>query len=96
MWTVALVIQFWHHIEHLLLITQATLHQNLGHRPVPMSMLQFSFRVWTAFVLQHDRLHPMVMGCTITCFRRRMSHSTPHARVCGATGRDFRGVKTAA
>ena len=27
-WTVALVIQFWHHIEHLLLIWQATTHHN--------------------------------------------------------------------
>src|ERR1700727_3886174 len=24
-WTIALVIQFWHHIEHFLLITQATM-----------------------------------------------------------------------
>ena len=28
-WTVALVIQFWHHIEHALLQTQAILHHNL-------------------------------------------------------------------
>jgi hypothetical protein len=42
-WTIALVIQFWHHIEHLLLITQATLHHNLFGRPVPMSVLQFFF-----------------------------------------------------
>jgi len=39
-WTVALVIQFWHHIEHLLLITQATLHHNFWHKPVPFSVLQ--------------------------------------------------------
>jgi hypothetical protein len=39
-WTVALVIQFWHHIEHLLLITQATLHHNFWGRPVPFSVLQ--------------------------------------------------------
>jgi hypothetical protein len=42
-WTVALVIQFWHHIEHLLLISQATLHHNLYGKPVPMSVLQFFF-----------------------------------------------------
>jgi hypothetical protein len=40
-WTVALVIQFWHHIEHFLLISQAALHHNLFGRPVPMSVLQF-------------------------------------------------------
>jgi len=39
-WTVALVIQFWHHIEHLLLITQATLHHNFWGSPVPASVLQ--------------------------------------------------------
>jgi hypothetical protein len=42
-WTVALVIQFWHHIEHALLITQATLHHNFWHKPVPCSILQLFF-----------------------------------------------------
>jgi hypothetical protein len=42
-WTVALVIQFWHHIEHLLLISQATFHHNLWHKPVPCSVLQLVF-----------------------------------------------------
>src|SRR5579871_4540738 len=32
-WTAALVIQFWHHIEHLLLIIQATMHHNFWGRP---------------------------------------------------------------
>lgn len=40
-WTVALVIQFWHHIEHFLLIAQATLHHNLMGKPVPFSVIQF-------------------------------------------------------
>jgi hypothetical protein len=39
-WTVALVIQFWHHIEHLLLLGQAFFHHNLWGRPVPCSILQ--------------------------------------------------------
>jgi hypothetical protein len=39
-WTVALVIQFWHHIEHALLQGQALFHHNLFHSPVPMSILQ--------------------------------------------------------
>ena len=42
-WTVALVIQFWHHIEHLLLQTQALLHYNLLGSPVPVSFLQMVF-----------------------------------------------------
>jgi hypothetical protein len=39
-WNAALVIQFWHHIEHLLLLLQAASGQNLLGRPVPTSILQ--------------------------------------------------------
>lgn len=39
-WTVALVIQFWHHFEHFLLIWQATSHHNFWGKPVPFSVLQ--------------------------------------------------------
>jgi hypothetical protein len=39
-WTVALAIQFWHHVEHLLLLIQAqTAHPFFG-KPVPTSVLQ--------------------------------------------------------
>jgi hypothetical protein len=39
-WTVALVIQFWHPIEHALLQGQALLGQNLFNSPVPTSIAQ--------------------------------------------------------
>src|SRR6202166_5463664 len=39
-WTVALVIQFWHHIEHLLLIVQATTHHTFLVQPDSVSGLQ--------------------------------------------------------
>ena len=39
-WTIALGIQFFHHIEHFLLIAQATLGYNLLGRPVPTSIIQ--------------------------------------------------------
>ncbi|MEV0001805.1 hypothetical protein AB0H28_05880 [Micromonospora sp. NPDC050980] len=39
-WTVALAIQFWHHIEHLLLLLQAQTGHHLFDRPVPTSLLQ--------------------------------------------------------
>lgn len=42
-WTVALVIQFWHHIEHLLLLIQAQTHHAFWGRPVPTSLLQLAF-----------------------------------------------------
>jgi hypothetical protein len=39
-WTIALWIQFWHHIEHALLQGQALLGMNLMGRPVATSLLQ--------------------------------------------------------
>ena len=39
-WTIALGIQVFHHFEHLLLITQATLGRNFFGRPVPTSLIQ--------------------------------------------------------
>jgi hypothetical protein len=39
-WTVALVIQVWHHFEHLLLLGQVAVGANLAGRPVPTSVLQ--------------------------------------------------------
>ncbi|MCP2167741.1 hypothetical protein [Goodfellowiella coeruleoviolacea] len=39
-WTAALVIQVWHHFEHLLLLVQAMSGANLAGRPVPTSVLQ--------------------------------------------------------
>jgi hypothetical protein len=39
-WTVALAIQFWHHIEHLLLLVQAQSGTFLAGRAAPTSLLQ--------------------------------------------------------
>ena len=39
-WTVALAIQFWHHIEHALLQGQVLVGQNLFNSPVPTSIAQ--------------------------------------------------------
>lgn len=39
-WTIALAIQFFHHIEHFLLQSQYLLGHNLFGRPVPTSILQ--------------------------------------------------------
>jgi hypothetical protein len=62
-WTVALVIQFWHHIEHLLLIGQATAHHNLWHKPVPFSVLQLIIpRVELHLFYNTIVFIPMVIG----------------------------------
>lgn len=42
-WITALVLQFWHHIEHLLLIVQAQIGQNFFGGDVPTSVLQVWF-----------------------------------------------------
>ena len=42
-WTIALGIQFWHHIEHLLLLIQAQTGWRLGGGAVPTSVLQLFF-----------------------------------------------------
>lgn len=42
-WTVALVIQFWHHIEHAVLQYQALTHHYWFGSPVPISFVQLAF-----------------------------------------------------
>ena len=42
-WTIALVIQFWHHIEHAVLQWQALTHHYWFGSPVPVSFLQMVF-----------------------------------------------------
>lgn len=42
-WTVALAIQFWHHIEHLLLLIQAQTGQPFFGKPAVTSVLQLAF-----------------------------------------------------
>lgn len=39
-WTLALLIQVWHHFEHLLLLLQALIGANLLDRPAPSSLVQ--------------------------------------------------------
>jgi hypothetical protein len=48
-WTISLVIQFWHHIEHLLLLIQAQTSTYFFHRKVPTSVPQ----VWYPRVQIH-------------------------------------------
>src|SRR5712692_5479573 len=64
-WTIALVIQFWHHIEHLLLQGQVLFHHNLLGSPVPLSFLQMAFpksRVEIHLFYNGIVFIPMVIG----------------------------------
>jgi hypothetical protein len=42
-WTVALALQFWHHIEHLLLLVQVIAGSNLAGKAAPTSLAQLIF-----------------------------------------------------
>jgi hypothetical protein len=64
-WTVALVIQFWHHIEHLVLQWQALTHHYWLGSPVPVSFLQMLFpksRVEIHLFYNTIVFIPMMMG----------------------------------
>jgi hypothetical protein len=62
-WTVALGIQFWHHIEHGLLQAQAIAGQNLFNAPVPTSIAQLWIpRVELHLIYNTIVFVPMVIG----------------------------------
>ena len=64
-WTVALVIQFWHHIEHFVLQWQALTHHYWFGSPVPTSFLQLlfpKFRVEIHLFYNAIVFLPMIIG----------------------------------
>jgi hypothetical protein len=62
-WTVSLVIQFWHHIEHAVLQYQWLTHHNWFGSPVPVSFLQLIFpRVELHLFYNTIVFIPMVIG----------------------------------
>lgn len=62
-WTTALVIQFWHHIEHGILQAQALVGQNLFNSPVPTSIAQLWIpRVELHLIYNTIVFVPMVIG----------------------------------
>jgi hypothetical protein len=77
-WTVALVIQFWHHIEHLLLLIQAQAHVNFFGKSVPTSVLQLVFpRVELHLFYNSIVFIPMVIAVYL--------HLRPNARELAQT-----------
>lgn len=89
-WTVALVIQFWHHIEHLLLLIQAHTRPFFGEA-VPTSIAQLVFqRVELHLFYNSVVFIPMLIGM--------YHHLRPNAREeaavsCACAGRR-RGAAT--
>jgi hypothetical protein len=79
-WMIAFWIQFWHHIEHFLLISQATLHHNLFGRPVPTSIAQlFIPRVQLHLFYNSIVFVPMVVAMYYHMFP---PEGEPHTAVC--------------
>ena len=74
-WTIALAIQFFHHIEHLLLQSQAILGQNLLGRPVPTSIIQ----LWVPRVELHLFYNTVVFIPMMIAMYYHMFPSQPEA-----------------
>lgn len=84
-WTIALVIQFWHHLEHLLLLIQANTHHNFWSRPVPTSVLQLIYpRVQLHLFYNSLVFIPMVIA---VYYHLRPSRAEQSAANCGCAGR---------
>lgn len=68
-WSIALAIQFWHHIEHGLLQAQAIIGMNLMNAPVPMSIAQFFIpRVELHLIYNSLVFAPMVVAMYLHMF----------------------------
>ena len=79
-WMAAFWIQFWHHIEHFLLILQATIHHNFFGRPVPTSIAQLFFpRVQLHLFYNSIVFIPMVVAMYYHMFP---PEGEPHTAVC--------------
>jgi hypothetical protein len=84
-WTVALAIQFWHHIEHLLLFIQAQAGVTFFGQKAPTSMLQLVFpRVELHLFYNSVVFLPMVVAMYL---HLRPNQAELAAAGCGCAGR---------
>ena len=84
-WTVALAIQFWHHIEHLLLLVQAQTGHFLFGRPVPTSFAQlFLPRVELHLFYNSIVFLPMIVAMYL---HLRPNRAEAREAACGCAGR---------
>ncbi len=90
-WTVALVIQFWHHFEHLLLLVQAQAGVNFFGRSQPTSVLQLFFpRVELHLFYNSIVFIPMVVGMYL---HLRPNRAELDAAECGCAPRGHRALE---
>jgi hypothetical protein len=88
-WTIALVLQFWHHFEHLLLLGQAVSGSHLLGRPVPTSVLQ----LWLPRVELHLFYNAIVTVPMLVAvyLHRRPSQTAPVVLACDCARPLWRG-----
>ena len=90
-WTIALAIQFFHHIEHGLLQMQAIAGQNLFDRPVPTSLVQ----LWVPRVELHLFYNTIVfIPMVIAMYYHLFPPETAAAPTCSCAW--HRGARAAA
>jgi hypothetical protein len=83
-WTAALVIQFWHHLEHLLLLIQVLTGHHLLGRPAPTSIAQlFVARVELHLFYNAIVFLPMMVAMYLHLRPPRREQPAP----CGCAGR---------
>jgi hypothetical protein len=76
-WTIALWIQFWHHIEHLALLMQVAVGHNLAGRPVPTSFVQLVVpRVELHLFYNTVVFVPMIIGMYYHMFPPETEHAS--------------------
>jgi hypothetical protein len=92
-WTAALAIQFWHHIEHALLLGQAVFGANLFGKAVPTSIAQLAvMRVELHLLYNAVVFIPMVIAMI---YHVRPSESERHAVECSCATKTRRELATA-
>jgi hypothetical protein len=76
-WTIALVIQFWHHLEHAVLQWQALTHHYWIGSPVPVSFVQMllpKFRIEIHLFYNAIVFIPMMVAISILATKRHQKH----------------------
>lgn len=77
-WMVALGVQFFHHIEHLLLILQSTFGFTLAGRPVPTSLVQ----LWVPRVELHLFYNTIVFIPMVLAMYYHLFPAEPQRQQC--------------
>ncbi|MGA7729715.1 MAG: hypothetical protein WCD37_00435 [Chloroflexia bacterium] len=91
-WTIALVIQFWHHFEHLLLFGQAIFHANLFGKAVPTSIIQlFIPRMELHLFYNAVVFIPMIIAMFYHTRPSKNESQVPTC-TCGTHKLEYRGV----